>query len=613
MKTLHHLVAGEPVTINVVETAEDLYGFIEFINRNLAWLAVDSETTGLDIYSDGFRCRVVQFGNTTESWVIPVERGDVFRYAVQDGLRVNRLIFQNASYDLQVFDRCFGIKMESLWPKVIDTKILAHLVDPRGKDEGGTGHSLEDLTRYYLDAEVADSVKGSMKLMAASEDTPMKDVWANVSFDNPTYQLYAGMDTILAARLAQKLKPMVPTESLKLIRYEHSLAEVCSIMERTGFLLDQEYTENLSDKLKVEELRYVNQAKAFGCDNVNSTAQVAAVLVARGVTIPETTPTGNPKVDKKLLDSLVAQGDPFGIAVHEAKKARKWRNTWVDGFLAQMDSSGRCHPSINPLRARTARMSITGIPAQTLPAGDSTIRRCFVSDPGELIASVDYQTQELRVLAVLSNDPTMKAAFRNGDDLHQITADASGVSRKVGKMVNFAYVYGSGPANLAYQMGGDTNPGCGTRMGRQMHYCGGCDVDVMRRVIQGFEQSYPRVKEYATRLQRIARQQGYITTPMGRRLPVDPTRAYSALNYMVQSASRDVTASGLLRLHKAGFTPYLRLPIHDEVLVSLPADKAEWGAKRIGELMSTTFEGVRIGTDPEVGKRSWGSLYGSDY
>jgi DNA polymerase-1 len=82
---------------------------------------------------------------------------------------------------------------------------------------------------------------------------------------------------------------------------------------------------------------------------------------------------------------------------------------------------------------------------------------------------------------------------------------------------------------------------------------------------------------------------------------------------MVQSSSRDVTAQGLLRLHSAGFTPYLRLPIHDEVLASVPADKAEWGAKRIGELMATTFNGVHIGTDAEVGGRSWGSLYGSDY
>ena len=364
-------------------------------------------------------------------------------------------------------------------------------------------------------------------------------------------------------------------------------------MERTGFLLDEEYTRRLSTTLTVTEEHYTLVATGFGCVNLFAPQQVADVIEARGHKITEFTPTDKRRVDTKLLEALVAKGDPFAHAVVEAKKARKWRNTWVDGFLAQMDGQGRCHPSINPLRARTARMSITGIPAQTLPAGDWMIRRCFISDPGQVMTSVDYQAQELRVLAALSGDKVMQAAFKNGDDLHQITASASGVDRKIGKMVNFAYVYGSGPRNIAEQAG--------------------VDVDTAKRVIKGFEASYPKVKELSQSLQREARRTGSVTTPFGRVLPVDENRAYSALNYMVQSTSRDITAQGLLRLHAAGFTPYMRLPIHDEVLLSIPVDKAQAGAKRIGELMATTFQGVYIGTDPEVGGRSWGSLYGADY
>lgn len=592
MKQLHHKVAGQPVVINVVETPDDLPGFRDFIRDNLGWLGVDSETTGLDIYSDTFRLRVVQFGNTTESWVIPIER-----FGWQDVtdalLSVGRLVFQNAAFDLQVFDKCINVEMERLWPKVIDTKILAHLIDPRGKEEGGIGHSLEDLTRHYIDTDVADSVKTLMKDLAAETKTTVKNIWSEVEYDNPHYQLYSGMDPILAARLAQVLKPLVPKESIKLIRYEHELAEVCSIMERRGFLLDIEYTQKLSEKLREDEVVNTGIAQAFGCANPFAPQQVADVLEARGVKITDETPTGKRRVDKKLLESLVEAGDRFAISVVEAKKARKWRNTWVDGFLKRADSSGRCHPAINPLRARTARMSITGIPAQTLPAGDWVVRRCFISDPGEVMTSVDYQAQELRVLAALSEDPTMKQAFKTNDDLHQITADASGVSRKVGKMVNFAYVYGSGPKNIAEQAG--------------------IDEDTAREVIRGFERSYPKVKAFSQKLQREARNKGYVVTEYGRRLPVDESRAYSALNYVVQSTSRDITASGLIRLHRAGFTKYLRLPIHDEVLASIPADKAEWGANRIGELMATRFKGVFIGTDPEVGGRSWGSLYGSDY
>jgi DNA polymerase-1 len=587
-------IGGQPVVIRAVETEEDLEEFRAFIRANIAGVGVDSETTGLDIYSGGFRCRLVQFGTASLAYVVPVERGGRFAEDVRLALKgLQSLTLHNAAYDLQVFDRALGVPMELLWPKVRDTRVLAHLIDPRGQDEGGIGHGLEGLTRFYIDADIADGVKTLMTDLAKTHKTTKSEIWKTVDYDDPHYQLYSGMDPILAVRLAQKLRPLVPKESTHLIRYEHRVAAVCSYMERTGFLLDMEYTKQLSEELVDAELAYEWKAKSFGCENVNSTEQVADILEARGVRIKERTPSGRRKVDKVLLGSLVEAGDEFAEAVMEAKKARKWRMTWVEGFLVGADPTGRCHASINPLRARTARMSITGIPAQTLPSGDSTIRRCFLADDGQVMASVDYQAQELRVLAALSGDRTMQGAFRTGADLHQITADASGVSRKVGKTVNFAYVYGSGPKNIANQCG--------------------IDVDTAKKVIAGFEQAYPRVKQLSQSLQQQARRDGFVMTPSGRRLPVDPERAYSALNYLIQSSSRDITAGGLLRLHDQGFTPYLRLPIHDEVLLSVPTDKAEWGARRVGEIMATNFKGVHIGTDAEVGGRSWGSLYGSDY
>ena len=83
----------------------------------------------------------------------------------------------------------------------------------------------------------------------------------------------------------------------------------------------------------------ITKAGQMGCENVNSTEQVADVLESRGVAITGKTPTGRRKVDKVLLERLVDDGDEFAHAVVEAKKARKWRTTWVDGFLRQADSS----------------------------------------------------------------------------------------------------------------------------------------------------------------------------------------------------------------------------------------------------------------------------------
>ena len=592
MKQINHRVADENVTINVVESADDLEPFMQFIETNRV-LAVDSETTGLDTYSDTFRLRVVQFGTHNNAWVVPVERGAAFQESVRFALRVlDGIVIQNASYDLQVFDRHLKVGMEEMWDRVTDTKILAHLVDPRGKEEGGVGTSLEDLTRRYIDAEVADNVKASIGDMAKAAKVTKAEVFAAIDFNDPMYQLYAGMDTILTARMLNILKPRVPAVSNKLIRYEHKLAEVCSMMERTGFLLDVDYTSRLSEKLHDDEIEYTNRAGRLGCENVNSTEQVADVLESRGVKITQKTPTGRRKVDKVLLDRLADEGDEFAHAVIEAKKARKWRTTWVDGFLTQMDGDGRCHPAINPLRARTARMSITGIPAQTLPAGDWLIRQCFVADPGQRIGSIDFQAQELRVLAALSGDTTMQRAFVNGDDLHQITADASGVDRKIGKMTNFLTVYGGGARNLAGQAD--------------------IDLNLAKKVIAGFDKAYPKVKPYSRKLQKDAQMRGEITTPTGRVLPVDKERPYAALNYMVQSTARDITCAGLIRLHQHGFTPYLRLPIHDEVLVSVPEGKAAGAVKKIADIMSTNFNGVFMATDAEVGGRSWGSLYRKD-
>ena len=119
MKTLHHKVDGEEVEINVVEEENDLDEFRGFVARNLRCLAVDSETTGLDIYSDKFRCRLVQFGTPTEAFVVPVESGEVYAAEVQLALvSVNKLVLHNASFDLQVFERTLGTPMDSLWPEV---------------------------------------------------------------------------------------------------------------------------------------------------------------------------------------------------------------------------------------------------------------------------------------------------------------------------------------------------------------------------------------------------------------------------------------------------------------------------------------------------------------
>lgn len=604
MRTATYRVAGEEVKIYRVEHEQDLDKFRDFVRRNLRVLACDSETTGLKIHSKGFRLRLVQFGTPYEAWVIPVEYGGEFvRVVVQTLRAVDKLIFQNGMYDLQVFDKCLGVRLEELWPKVMDTKLYAMLIDPRAPEKGGVGTSLEDLSRYYIDAEVADVVKGSMSVLAKKYKTTKAKIWEKVDLNDSWYNLYAGMDTILAARLASKLPALVPHSARPLIAFEHQVAEICSYYERTGFLLDEDYSLELAARLHETEDACREIAEKFGVENVNSTDQVAEVLLLMGVKLKDRTPTGKLKVDKKVIKDILDKGTEtqkeFITAVADSKKARKWRTTWVEGFLDNMDENGRCHASINTLQARTGRMSITGIPAQTLPSGDWIIRRCFIADPGQSIVSVDYQAQELRVLAALSGDPTMIQAFKDGSDLHLMTAQAAwgpsvdkdSIYRKYAKIVNFGRVYGGGAKTVSEQTG--------------------LTFMQAKKVVEAFDKRYPGVKMYSDHLAKIAGEQGYIVTPSGRVLPVDKERGYSALNYEIQSTSRDVTCRGLVKLHKNGLTPYMRLPIHDEIIGSLPTEHADFGSRRMAQLMAEDMGDVFIDTDADVFGMSWGHGYGA--
>ncbi|AIT13361.1 DNA polymerase I [Mycobacterium phage Equemioh13] len=595
MIELRHEVQGDLVTINVVETPEDLAGFRDFIRAHLNCLAVDTETTGLDIYSDTFECRLVQFGTQSEAWVVPVELGDEFVNDVRIAIGALRtIVMQNASYDLQVLDQCFGIEMEDVWPRILDTQILAKLVDPRPFEAGGFGHSLEELIAEFISKEQAETVKKLMAKLAQEHKTTKAKIWATIDLFHPEYLKYAGMDTIFTARVCKSLTPLVPDVSRSLVSYEHKISEICSYIDRQGFLLDVEYSQQLAEKwLADQEVWEAIAFTEYGVEKVNSTEDLAEGLEEMGVKITGRTETGKRQVNAELLDRLVAEGNELAAISQEAKKLGKWRKTWVQKFLDSRDHEDRCHTFVNPYAARTSRMSITGIPAQTLPAGDPTVRRCFLAEPGDVIASVDYQTQELRVLAALSNDPTMIEAFKTGADLHQMTADAAQVTRKVGKMANFLTVYGGGAKTLAQNAK--------------------VDFPTAKRTLDAFARTYPGVARLSKKLGAEAGKKGYIVTPVGRRLPVDSSRSYSALNYMIQSSSRDVTCRALIRLHEAGYTPYLRLPIHDEIVASLPEAEAEKAAAHIGQLMAEQMGPVLIGTDPEVGKRSWGSLYGADF
>lgn len=592
MRVITYPIKGQTVRIHVVETEDDLPEFESFVLANQDLLAHDSETTGLDWWNASlgtFRARLWQFGNDQEAFVVPVEKGRPSRDAVRWALRTaERLIAHNGTFDMHVAEACLGIPLEELAPKSWDTKLLAHLVDPRAVKESGPGLKLEELTKHYICEVVAAEVKGSMAEIAKELKVKKDDVWPIVPIDYHGYNLYAGMDPILAFRLFRILKPKIPARSRRrgLISWEHRLAHITAKIERTGYLLDHRYAAIKSAELAAEEAKWAAVARREGVDNVNSNAQIVAALQERGIKLTKKTKKGNLSVDDEVLSSI---GIPLTEAIIHAKKAGKWKTTWFDRALDSQDAEGRVHASINSCLARTARMSITGaIPAQTLPAGDSYVRHCFLAEPGHVTVSSDYGNMELRVLAAFSGDPTMLDAFHRGLDLHQLTADAAGVDRKAGKGTNFTVVFGGGWRAVVEQYG--------------------VSEKEAKKAVKAFWETYPGVKRFAERLQREARSTGFIYTGTGRRLPVDRARVYAALNYFIQSTSRDITARALIELDRAGYTEFVRLPIHDELVFSFPQERAAELAAKTARIMEMTVNGLLIPVDSEIGEQSWGSV-----
>lgn len=607
MNTLTFHLGGQPLPVHVVETEDDAAQFLDWLHRS-PFVAVDTENTGLNVYVPGFDVRLVQFGDTERAYVLEAQRWSmVIRQAFSDVAlqTAHRLLFHNATYDLLALQRMGLISSLDLFAQVYDTRIMAHLLDPRALSDGGVGHGLKNLSRKYV-ADDAPDADAALKAVFKDNGWSKDEGWARIPVDHPEYLRYAGADVILTSRLFQALGPLIREKGLgRLLDFEREVQAICAAMEARGLKLDVDYALNdLTPYLQERAATGREMAKRFGIENVNSPRQVAEVLKALGAVLVDKTPTGQDKVDKAVLQALWEnnEGTPLGDvaeAVYYAKNATKFHTTYVDTSLALRDGADRVHPTINSLQARTARMSISEPPLQQLPSGDWRIRRMFVADEGQVIWSADYSQVELRVLAALAKERKMMAAINEGLDLHDVTAvnlfgeGFTKLQRKLAKNTGFGRVYGGGATTLARQAG--------------------VDIPTAKKAIRGYDDAFPGIKSYARKLMdRAEWGEREVVTPSGRHLPLDRDRLYAATNYVVQSTARDVLGQALIDLKAAGLDQYLLLPIHDEVMGQAPVEEAEAVAKEVAQVMTTPFFGVRLDAEGEVFGPTWGHGYGAE-
>ncbi|MFF7990316.1 DNA polymerase [Kitasatospora xanthocidica] len=616
MRTYRHAVSGEAVTVHVPQDADDLGQFMDWLRvaSRHGPIGLDTETTGLGIYGAGFRLRTVQFGDRSTAWVIHWERGGLFADVARRALEnVDRFVIHNAPYDWAVLDRCAGVPIESLAPRTIDTRIKAALLDPRQPQEGGRGTALKPLSAYYLDPSAPDT-QGDLTQVFRAHGLTKADGFAKIDLNDPTYNLYGGLDAIYAARLDPILTAELRRLGVRdaLTEYEHQLARICTIMQRRGIILDVEYMRELDVALGREAEEFAGRAARYGVDSVNSTRQIAEALAGMGEVLTERTASGAVKVDKAVLLALsdldmqwkrvgACTPNPLAEAVLRAKRAGKWQVSYAQGLVADAGADSRFHASVNTLAARTGRMGVSRV--HQLPSSDFVVRRGFLADEGHVMMSCDFQAVEMRVLASLARVRRMIDGFVNGGvdfDIHMFTAqlvkgpNATKEDRKLYKSAGFGKVYGGGVSTLARQTG--------------------ASEEEIRRAVAAYDRLYPEIRRASARWQREARANGMVAiSATGRRLPLDRDRVFAVVNYLCQSAGRDLLGQAILNAEAAGLLDTMLLPIHDELLASVPAREAQEYAREYERCMTMSLYGVPIVAEAEIGGRSWGSLYGADY
>ncbi|MFK0289517.1 DNA polymerase [Streptomyces sp. NPDC090442] len=617
MLTYEHSIAGDTVRVHVPDSPEELDAFTDWVRAASARgpLALDTETTGLDVFREGYRLRTIQLGDSHDAWVIGWERGGHFQRAALQALTMaRRLLIHNAAFDWLVLGAHAGIPLEDLAPRTTDTRILASLIDPRQPSEHGIGTRLKALSAHYIDPAAPDTQSGLTRVFNSLGYTK-ETGWTHIPLDHPTYLLYAGLDVILTARLEPVLRRELARLGVRnaLVTYEHELARICAVMQRTGLLVDQDYTVPLADRLAEEADKYRTVAARYGVTKVGSSAQVAEALLGMGERLTERTKGGALSTDKTVLLPLAdldrdwqriggREPNPLGDAVLRAKRAKKWGEDYAAGFMTKLDTGGRIHPVISPLAARTGRMSVTDGLHQ-LPSSDHVVRRAILAEPGHVMISTDFQAIEMRVLAALADVRRMKEGFVNGGDefdIHMYTARlikgdaATKRDRKIFKGAGFGKVYGGGVHTISRQTGATETE--------------------ISQAVAAYDSAFPEIKRAGKRWQRQAFQNRMVFISVtGRRLPLDRDRSYAVTNYACQSAARDVLGQAMIEMERAGLLEYMRLPIHDEILASAPREDAADVAREFERCMSMRLYGVPIVAEAEIGGRSWGSLYGADY
>ena len=440
---------------------------------------------------------------------------------------------------------------------VFDAKLAAYLLNP-----AASSYTVENLAAEY-----------GIQPAFRCEDAPLAGVLTG---------LYDALDAKVTEESMDRL----------LAEVELPLALVLADMERTGMLVDREGLVAFGEKMKQElEGCLARIYEQVGYEfNVNSPKQLGeALFVKMGLPPRKKTKSGY-STNAETLESLRNES-PVIDDILQYRTYQKLNSTYVEGLLKVIGPDGRMHSTFNQTEARTGRLSssepnMQNIPIRT-PLG-SQLRQFFVAKPGCTLVDADYSQIELRLLAHISGDESMRQAFLTGQDIHRSTAAKiynlppemiTPALRSSAKAVNFGIVYGIG----AFSLSRDIN----------------VSVKEADQFIKNYLATFPGVKNYMDETIAHGTEKGYVTTLFGRRraLPELASKNHNlralgermAMNTPIQGTAADVIKLAMVkvwrRLRAEGLAANLILQVHDELIVEAPEAEAETVARILKEEM----------------------------
>ncbi len=596
--------------------------------RKAGWFAFDSETSGVDAMVAepvGFSLSVKE----GEGCYIPFLGPDGALFPAED-LRERirplledpelHLVGQNIKYDYKILKR-WGITMANI---SFDTMIAGWLLDTTANT-----YNMDRLAEDYLNYRTIHYREVISEAVAEKGGDPaaLKTGRGGKLSGGPTFDRvpldrateYAAEDADITFRLYRHFEPLLREHGLwKLFtEIEMPLVRILADMEMEGVGLDVKrlasYSTELADELEgIQKKIYELCGKEF---NIASTKQLQEVLFTdRKLKPGKKTKTGY-STDNDVLVEL-AREDPVPELVLRYRMLAKLKSTYVDALPAMVNAAtGRVHSHFVQTGTATGRISSKDPNLQNIPIRDEEgrrIREAFVPARGRRYVSADYSQIELVVLAHLSGDPGLAAAFKSGQDVHRQTGalifglepeQVTDAQRRMAKTINFGVMYGMSAFRLSRELG-----------------ISRADAD---RFMEAYFTTYSRIKAFIDEIVEGAEQTGAVRTLMGRerRIPTITSGNRTekmgaeriAVNTPIQGTAADIVKLAMIhideRLRRENRESKLILQVHDELILECPAAEVSEIEKLLEEEMSSVIKlNVPLKVHVESGV-SWGELH----